>query len=263
MLIVALALVLAVLGTIGVLAYVRQANTRALSGVRAVTVLVARQGIASGTTANAALSGGLLVRQKMPASAVPADAVRAITPDLRSLVMSSAIQPGQLLLRAMLVHPSQATGGVAIPKGDIAVTVQLCLPAAVAGYVHAGSQVALFDTYGGKELQESCGQQHQAESPTEARTRLVLTRVEVLSVGTAPSGVSGSAGSSTLSASSDSASSEGAVFVTLALSQANAEKLITVEQAGVPYLGLLTSQSVTGPDTTLPPLFPAIPTSQP
>ena len=147
MLTIALAVLLAAVGTVAVLAYVHQANIRAVNGVKAVNVIVAESAIPSGTTAGQALRDGLLGTQKLPVASVPANAIRSITPDLSGLVTSAAVQSGQLLLRPMLVTSSQVTGGVAIPKGMVAVTVQLCLPEAVAGYVTAGAKVAVFDTY--------------------------------------------------------------------------------------------------------------------
>ena len=62
---IGLAVLLAVLGTAAVLAYVRQANNRALEGVQAVTVLVAGKVIPSGTSASAAQSFDNIAR-RMP-----------------------------------------------------------------------------------------------------------------------------------------------------------------------------------------------------
>ncbi len=163
MLTITLAALLAVLGTGLVLAYVHKANTRAIEGMQAVNVIVAKTTIPSGTSAGAAMRDGMLTSQKLPASSVPDDAVHSITPDLDPLVTSASMQSGQLLLRPTLVRAAQTTGGVAIPPGMVAVTVQLCVQEAVAGYVHAGSNVAVFDTYpikGG--LQRTCDVSHQA-----------------------------------------------------------------------------------------------------
>ncbi len=148
MLTIALAVLLAVLGTGLVLAYVHKANTRAIEGMHAVTVIVAQKAMPSGTPVGAALHDGTLGSQKLPASAVPADAVGPQQlAEQQGRVTSTPLQPGQLLLQPMLVTATHATAGIAIPAGMIAVTVQLCVPEAVGGYVTAGSNVALFDTY--------------------------------------------------------------------------------------------------------------------
>src|SRR6266567_3298403 len=143
---IALAVVLAVIGTGAVLLYVKQADTRALAGQKAVTVLVAQKMIPAGTPAIGAQRDGSLRGEKLPAGSVPADAVATVTPDLTALVLSAALQPGQLLLRTMLVPAAQTTNGMAIPDGMVAVTIPLCVPEDVAGNVQAGSQVAVFDT---------------------------------------------------------------------------------------------------------------------
>jgi pilus assembly protein CpaB len=257
---VALALLLAVLGTGGVLAYVRQADMRALAGQKAVRVLVAGGAIPSGTSAGTALRDGLLSSQEMPAASAPADAVGSITPDLTTLVLSADVQSGQLLLRPMLVTAAQVTGSLAIPAGMDAVTIQLCMAEAVAGNIRAGSQVAVFETYAAKSstltAQYNCSGPHEQEAYGAAHTHLVLPSVQVLSVGTASaSGQSSSqSGSGAFSqSSSGTSSSSSSVLVTVAVSQPNAERLILLTQTGLPYLALLTKSSPSRVDTTSAP----------
>lgn len=251
---IALALLLAVIGTGAVLAYVSGANARAVAGLKAVTVLVAQQEIPSGTSAGAAQQDGSLRAEKLPEESLPPDAVGSITADLSSLVMSSDVMPGQVLLRSMLVAFVQASIGLAIPPGMVAVTIPLCLPQAVAGYIHAGSQVAVFDTVSSKSLssQESCsasGQSQQVQASGIVQVRVVLPEVQVLSVGTAGSGQGGSSG---IGAGSQPQSS---VLVTLAVDQAEAEQVILLTETGLPYLALLTPASRIGLDTAPEPLF--------
>ena len=249
LLIIVLALILAAVGTTGVLSYVRGADTRAIAGMKAVSVLVAQKKITSGTTAGSALHGGLLASQTLPASSVPSSALSAITGDLASLVLSADLQPGQLLLRPMLVTPAQTTSGLAIPPGQMALTVAFCLPEAVAGAVQAGSEVAVFDTVGNATIsaQPGCSGSH-GEITGTIKTRVVLTRVQVLSVGTASSAGTASASTASALAGGSSASSGGGTLVTLAVTQAQAEQLIQMTETGMPYLALLTSNSRTTSD---------------
>lgn len=267
---IALAVLLAVLGTTGVLVYVKHANTRALAGQRAVTVLVAKNTIPSGTSAGDAQDQGLLTTETLPAASVPADALSAVSPDIRALVTDSQLQPGQLLLRPMLVTAVQTTGALSIPTGMLAVSIRVCLPAAVAGYVHLGSQVAVFDTYVPHgTLSDSAGCQGQhTQQAQNARTRMVLPKAQVLSVGSAAAnaqqaataaanGNSGGVFSGGNSSNSNNANSgqEVPVLVTLAVTQANAERLILLSQTGLPYLALLTNSSQTRFDAVPVPLF--------
>lgn len=260
MLTIAVAIVLAGLGTVAVLAYVHQANARAVAGLKAVNVIVAQSAVPAGTPVGQALRDGLLGSQRLPTASVPDNAVRAITPDIAGLVTSGAVPSGQLLLRPMLVASAQVTGGVAIPKGMIAVTIQICLPEAVAGYVTAGSEVAVFDTYGTKSLnvQETCNASHQVQAVGAVHTALVLPRVEVLSVGASPASTQGTPAGTTNAFSggpASSAASQGAVLVTLAVRQDDAERIIQLSQAGLPYLALLTPTSQTGFDVAPVSLF--------
>jgi pilus assembly protein CpaB len=182
---------------------------------------------------------------------VPAEALSAIPSAMSALVLSADLQPGQLLLRPMLVTASQTTSGLAIPPGLMAVTLAFCLPEVVAGAVEPGSQVAVFDTVGANTgspitAQPGCAGAHIQTGGT-IKTRVVLQRVQVLSVGQAPAGSASSTSTSALSSSSSSSSSTGSL-VTLAVTQSQAEQLIQMTETGLPYLALLTSGSHTTAD---------------
>jgi pilus assembly protein CpaB len=247
---VTLAIVLAVLGTAGVLAYVHKADSRALDGMRPVSVLVTQAQIPAGTTANSATQQGLLRSESLPASSVPLNAVRSITPDLGTLVMSAQIPSGQVLLRPMLVTAAQATGSVALPTGMIAVSVALCLPEAVAQNIAAGSEVEVLNTFApGVTITAgaNCTGPHEEQANGKARTRVILPRVEVLSVG--PAGGAGHATSSTSTSvfnrnSTDPAPSSqqngvNSVLVTMAVTPTAALRLVQITETGLPYLALL------------------------
>ena len=96
---VTLALLLAVFGTVGVLAYVHGANARAVAGVKAVPALVAQQPIPAGTSASTALHEGLLASQQLPASSVPSNAVLASATAASTLfsVSSGTFEPPSAL----------------------------------------------------------------------------------------------------------------------------------------------------------------------
>jgi pilus assembly protein CpaB len=247
---IALAVLLAIVGTAGILVYVSHANSRAVAGQRAVTVLVAQKLIPAGTSAGQAQQQGLLGTETLPAASVPANAVTALTPDLKALVTSADVPSGQLLLRPMLVTASQATSGLAIPPGMVAVSATFCLAEAVAGNVHPGSDVAVFQTVisggsGTMTAQTACNGSHQWTAGANFSTRLVLPKVEVLSVQTGlglPGSGSGNGSGSTQGGSSGS----GQVVVqllTLAVSQADAQQLILMTEDSLPYLALVTDQS--------------------
>jgi pilus assembly protein CpaB len=249
-----LAIVLAVIGTGAVLLYVRQADQRAMTGLRAVTVLVATQQIPAGTTAQAALANGLLSRQQLPARSVPADAVSSLA-GVGGLVLSSPLPSGQLLLRPLLVTAVATGATLPIPKGKVALTVLMCVQKAVAGFIQPGSQIAVFNTfYTGGPVTASCSTADWSHAKN-VHTRLVLNRVEVLAVGQASAGQIGAA-TSTAFGQADSPSSSvqgGTVLITVAVNQADAERLIEIAEAHVPYLALVTTASGTVPDINFQP----------
>jgi pilus assembly protein CpaB len=254
---IALAVLLAVFGTTGVLVYVKHANARALAGQQAVTVLVAKSLIPAGTSAGDAQDQGLLGTEKLPAASVPADALTSVTPDISALVTDSAVQPGQLLLRPLLVTAAQVTSGLAIPSGMVAVSILFCVPEAVAGNIHPGSQVAVFNTFvsgnsgnsGSTTMsaQAACSGPHQWVSGVTVNTKLVLPKITVLNVGQASATGQGSSQSGSSSSSSNSQNSE---LVTVAVTQQDAERLIQLTQDGLPYLALVNASSGLSVTTT-------------
>jgi pilus assembly protein CpaB len=257
---IALAITLAVIGTGAVLIYVKQADQRAIAGQKAVTALVATQQIPAGTTAGTALRDGMLSSQQLPASSVPSDAVHSLTSDLTGLELSGDLPAGQLLLRPMLVTTVQASSGLPIPAGKVAVTIQLCLQRAVANYVKAGSQIAVFNTFyraPAGSVTTSCTGTNFSKGAKALHTRLVLNDVRVLSVGPSVASSTAGSGSSSVTSTAFSQSTTGSnqtvVLVTVAVSQADAERLIELAEAGIPYLALVTSTSGTRPDITIKP----------
>ncbi|TWP52390.1 Flp pilus assembly protein CpaB [Lentzea tibetensis] len=227
---IGLTLLLAAVGTTAVLLYVRAADARALAGKRAVSVVVADKRVSTGTTAGSANQSGLLRLEKMPAESVPANALGKIDADLAGLVATADIQPGQLVLKSMFAAAKPVSVGLPIPDGKIAVSVELSAPQRVAGYVKAGSRIAVFDTYSALDEQTRTPSGAGLEKQPERNqvTRLLLPKVEVLAIG-GPGNAKASSG-------------EG-VLVTVAATQSEAERLIQRAQFGTLHLALLGDSS--------------------
>lgn len=258
---IVLAVSLAVLGTGAVLVYVDRADARAVAGQQAVTVLVVDKAIPSGTTAKDAQS--LLRKDTLPASSVSSDAVTELAPGQEALVTSADLNPGQVLLKSMLVTPAVATGGLTIPDGKVAVTITLCSPEAVAGNVQAGSDVAVFGTVVANSTdanaQPNCTGQHKQQiGKGLGNTRVVIPKVRVLSIGPASSATVGDdAKTSGVSQRSNAGGQNDVTLVTVAVNQDDAERLILLTQVGLPYLALLGPSATVTPDTHVVPQFPA------
>jgi pilus assembly protein CpaB len=247
------ALTLAAVGTAGVLYYVQTADTRAAAGQQAVTVLMVTERIATGTSGARIRSGKLAEQVKMPASSVPPGALSSVTSDLDDLVLTSDVQADQILLRGQFASSQRVTGGLALPKNTIAVSVAAQVPAEVAGFITPGADVAVFDTY--TEL-SAHGRIPSGDGLSRGRdanqvTRLLLQRVEVIAIGERGSGAQTSSGGSAASdGSSDKQASSrpsNSVLVTVAVPQAAAERLIHGAQTGALYLALLSDTSTVTP----------------
>ncbi|MFU8850952.1 Flp pilus assembly protein CpaB [Micromonospora sp. SL1-18] len=224
-----LAIVIAAIGTTGVLFYGLSADARARAQITdAVTVVVAEARIQSGTTGARIQADQLVRTERMPKSSVPSDALPAMSSEFDKLVVTSNIAEGQILLKANFGQPSQVTSGLELPDGKMAVTVQTGAPEQVAGYVRPGSEVAIFLTY---KLLDKAGQESKIQ-----RTRLLLEKVQVMAVGTytSPRDTRDTATSETAS------SGNGTLLLTLAVDQKEAERLILGLNTGSLYLGLLT-----------------------
>jgi pilus assembly protein CpaB len=262
MLTITLAAVLGLLGVVAVLAYVHQANERAVNGLKAETVLWAKKAIPAGTSLNKAQQEGRLGTEKVPVSSLSGP-VQSVTTTNGPMVVSASVAQGQVLLQNMLAPAStihnETGGSLAIPKGMVAVTVNMCVAEAVAEYLTPGSNVAVFDTIAGKgsQVQRGCDVQRQVLNSSYftnggANTLLALPTAEVLAVGQNPAAQNTSGSSSVTvtndpSSSSSSSSSDAEVLVTLAVHQADAQRLILMAEVGLPYLALL------GPDANMTP----------
>lgn len=200
--------VTALLGALLVFVYGRSVESSAESAP-ATQALVASQGIPAGTPWEEA-------RGKVDARPVPQDArpVSAVD-DAESLDgrrSVRAIQKGEVITTAQFgLSESAPAGGLDIPPGQNAVSVDLGVPQGVAGYVQSGDFVNIFTTFSG------------AEGEDETVTKLMLSNVQVLA--NKPAGEDGK--------------SSGGVLLTLALTPHDAEKVVHAKQQGQLWLGLV------------------------
>jgi pilus assembly protein CpaB len=222
---ITVAIALAAVGTAGILWYVISANDRAQSNLTdPVRVAVADKQIPAGTSGQVIREQNLVRYVQMPKGVVPQDDVLGdIAAELDNKVVTANVEKGYMVLRSMFGERSQVTSGLPTPPGKMAVTVETGAPEQVAGYVRPGADVSIFTTY---KLIDASGQE-----TNKTRTKLLLARVQVLAVGT-NRGDSGNAGGS--------AGANGALLITVAVSQSEAERLILAKNTGSLYLGLLT-----------------------
>ena len=112
----ALAVVLAIIGTVAVFAYAKSADRRAVDGIEATSVLIVEKDIPSGTSWSEVVEGGFVSEEKLPARATPSTALRGVEADVPDGDVATAeIKPGQVVVRAMFGERAPATGKLAIP----------------------------------------------------------------------------------------------------------------------------------------------------
>jgi pilus assembly protein CpaB len=248
-----LATVLAALGTAAVLFYVQRADDRAVADATAVEVLVATQRVPAGTTGEGIRKRELVERVRLPAGSIPLDEVMTeIPPDFDKLVITSDLQPRQVVLRGMFSPATRSSGGLAIPSGKVAVSFQVTVAEQVAGYVRPGSQVAV---YTGFSLSADGHDKVIGDGGGDVvGTAILLPKVDVIAVGAFGQGATTITPAEELSVD-ESRRSNDDVLVTVAVSPIDAAKLIRAVQSDTVHLALLGEDSAqlragtgTGPD---------------
>ncbi|WP_332643946.1 Flp pilus assembly protein CpaB [Aeromicrobium sp.] len=240
----ALAVVLALIGTVAVFAYAKSADRRAVDGIEAASVLIVDETIPLGTSWNDVVEGGFVSEEKLPVRATPSTALRDLDADVPDGEVATAeIKPGQVVVRAMFGERAPATGKLAIPARMQAITIKVPANAEVAGFVRNGSEVAVYATFKVEEAQDADGKAIAGDDAFASK--LLLPRVSVLAVSQAPpSNVSGT-GDDESGGLAGSRAVDAEVLVTLSVDQAAAERILLAQEIGKLYLTLLTNSSVT------------------
>jgi pilus assembly protein CpaB len=211
------AVVLALLGTLGLVAYVQGAKDRAVAGEKLVKVYVANQTIAAGTPASDLATK--VKTEKVPAKVRATDAVVNLK-DIKGDVASIEVLPGEQLVTSRFVAAgtnlvsSRKTG---VPIGFFGSTVSLEPDQALGGQVRAGDRVAVV------------GMNNVRGTDPESAT-LIARDVLVTSVQ-----IDGSNGADPEKKAVTEAPT-GKFFVTLALTQADLEKVVTAVNDGKIWL---------------------------
>jgi pilus assembly protein CpaB len=223
------ALLLLVVGTVVLVAYVRDADSRALAGVRTVDVLVADELIPEGTSADEL--AGMVRTETVPAKT----AVDGRVDDLESLagrVATVDLLPGEQLLSGRFARPDElrSVGTVAVPAGLQEVSVLLEPQRAVGGRLVAGDTVGVVVSL-------------TFDDGTSA-THAVLHHLLVTQVQGAPAPVDSADEQET--ASSGTPAPSASLMITLAVSAAQAEAVVFGIEHGTLWLSLEAADAGTG-----------------
>lgn len=226
-----LALVLAAGGAGSMWWYAQGADERAMAGLESVDVFVAVGDIPAGTTLGSAVAAQMLTIQQVPKRLAPTGASVEVDAGNSSNVALNDIHSGELVLLTRFAPAQEVSAGLSIPNGYVALSLQMGDPQRVGSFVHVGSQVAIFLTYGSRD-----GDATNAPTiaGTSKATRLLLSKVLVLGVGAAT-------GQTAQELQLPSA------LLTFAVSQADAERLIQAQSVGSLYMALMNDQSQVAP----------------
>jgi len=220
----AVAAVIAALGTLLVFLYVRGADTRADERYEAVQVLRAVKQIEPGETVEAAQAAGKFETSSVSQKDLLPEALTT-TEGVAGQAALSTIYPKEQLTSAKFGATGGAASGLTIPKGKIAISIELTDPSRVAGFVNPGDKVAIFMT-----------------ATDGAFSRLLLPSIQVIG-----------AGATTMVAAPTTTEAEAAptdppppkTLLTVAVTQAEAERVLVASHStnGTLSFGLLSTDS--------------------
>lgn len=226
------AALIAALGTSLVFLYVRGVDARAAQNYDAVQVLQAVEQINAGESLGEAQAAGKIQMGAVARSQVLDGAATSVG-DMADQVALTTVYPGEQILGSKFGSQAAAENQtLQIPKGKMAISINLTDPARVAGFVTPGSEVAIFSSA-----------DEGALGNAEPTTRLLLPRVPVIGVGTTTV-------VSTTRTESDGAQTKEELprtLMTLAVDQDDAEKIIFAARNSEVSFALLTKKSNVSP----------------
>ncbi len=224
------AAVIAALGTLLVFVYVHGADQRANDRYKAVKVLVAVKQISSGETVAAAQAAGKIQVGTVTQGEELPGALTTLAP-IQAMIAQTNIYPGEQIIVSKFAATAVTSSALTIPKGRIAVSINLTDTARVAGFVNPGANVAIFmNSNGGAGL--------------GSFTKLLLPNVEVIAVGTTtvvPTTTTDKTGAQTTEQLPRT-------LFTLGVTQDEAQKIMFAAANGELAFGLLTPDSSVKPD---------------
>jgi len=229
-----LAVFVAIIGTALVFLYVRGADNRAQNQYDSVSVLKANQDIPAGEKYDDALAAGKISLQPVPQNQLN-EGYQTSTEALKGKVAAVPIFSGQQIIGSQFGNTVQAVStALPIPKGMVAISVNLTDPDRVAGNIQNGSEVAIFVSQLNPETSTTPG-----AAPSAAWTRLLLPKVTVLNVGSPVTTTS----TTTDSSGNQTTEQLPRTLLTLAVTQKDAQKVILSSKALDLTFALLTQDS--------------------
>lgn len=236
------AVVLAAVATFALISYVQGARDEVEQKESPVEVFVAKQTIPQGVAGDAVIGQALLVRETVPAKLRPADAITSLE-QIKGRVAAFNIQARETILLSKFVAPGQVGAGLPIPANRHAISVEVDIPPGVAGFIRQGDHVSLIAHMAVKSLEDASGRATPIRIGNQRIlqgdvAKYIVQNVEVLAVGqrivtTTEEG----------SQQAQAQQSTSKVLVTLAVTPADAEKIVFATLGGNVYFVIVPRDS--------------------
>lgn len=213
-LIIIVALALGGLAAVMAARYLSTARTRIEAQSKPVEVLVAQEDIPRGTPAEELFEKKLVALEEVPQQFVATDAISSQR-SIDGQVLSVPISSGEQLTTGRFQYPSQAGLAYNVPESYVAVSIPVDRVSGVSGFTKPGDNVALLTTI-------ETGEDDNAQ----VITKTLVAKARVLAVG-ASTGVESAEPERETGALGQTTEAQGdAGTVTLALSPADAERVV-------------------------------------
>jgi hypothetical protein len=210
------AIVLAILGTLGLVGYVQGAKNDAVAGEKLVRVYVASDAIPAGTSVSQI--GNKITTEKVPAKVRAKDAVTNLKL-VKGEVASIGLLAGEQLVTSRFVPAASFATATAkgVPAGMFGATVSLDPEQALGGQVRAGDHVSIVGI--------TTNNGSTADTASLIASNVLITSVQI----------DGSNGDNPRRREVTAAPT-GKFFVTFALTQADLEKVVSSANSGRVWL---------------------------
>jgi pilus assembly protein CpaB len=232
------AILVAALGSTLVFLYVQGINDRAIEKQNPVKVLTATDTINPGESLDDAQAAGKLALTDIPEANVLPGALTSVS-SLQGQLALTTIYKGEQLLPEKFGSTAPQSGSLTLPKGKVAVSVELSDYARVAGFVQPGSHVAIYVCVHPTKDTTNEFLKSYLDSLTCQGVQILLSNVEVLATGDT---------SLTTTTSTDTSGTQTTeqlpkTLLTLALSEQDSKRVVLADANGDLIFSLMSDDS--------------------
>ena len=229
------ALLVAIVGTVLLITYVQNADSRALANTETQSVYVVQKSVVAGTEAKEL--GDYVARKSLPKGAMAGDAVTDLAA-LGNKVTAVDLVPGEQLLAGRMVDADDLLGPsrVAVPAGMQEFTLRLPIERVAGGKINAGDTAGIFISLDETVTNTTTGAQETKSSGTQLTFHKVLVTAAQFSDGTASQPEDKSQTTGQAAPASNKTQSDDTYLITIARNAVDAEKIIYAIEYGKVYL---------------------------